>query len=618
MCGIAFLYDASQDVAASKNQMARALDRLQHRGPDGQGIVTLDQAVLGHRRLAIIDLDASHQPMVDPTGRYTLTYNGEIYNYKEVRKDLEDKWTFRTNGDTEVLLAGLVHGGVGFLTKLEGMWAFALWDSVERYLVLARDRMGKKPLFYSQVRDRFACSSELPALNELLPQRWEEDIDSTADYFRYGYYLPGSTAYRDVYEVKPGHFLCWTAGGEVASEPYWTLELGRFSGTQSEAADRLRSTFFKAVQRRLVSDVEVGAFLSGGVDSSLVVSVLSKIFGERPKTFTIGFDDASYDERRYARIVAADCHTDHVEEALSSWDLQTLRRLILDHVGQPFTDSSILPTSLVSEVAARSVKVALSGDGGDELFSGYQRYQARTILRWYTRVPRNLRHAAESALSALPEPMAHHSRSILKKAHLFVDLVQRLDAETPYVAPVMYSREVMTRLAPELVPRGKQAPGVPEECSTDDIARMMTSDALIYLPQDILVKVDRASMAHSLESRAPFLDSDLVKLAFSMPRRWHRKGFSGKHMLRSAFRDLLPAKIWGRRKQGFGVPIHAWFRAELGRELEELVREDRGFVRGEHVFEMLSAHRERRRDHGYRLWQIFVYLLWRRNAFGPQ
>lgn len=618
MCGIAFLYETTNDVVAARQRMEKALDRLRHRGPDGHGLSVHGNAVLGHRRLAIIDLSASHQPMVDPTGRYTLTYNGEIYNFREVRHRLEGRWLFRTNGDTEVLLAGLVLEGVGFLNNLEGMWAFALWDSVERRLILARDRMGKKPLFYEQFGDRFACCSELPALRELLGQEWEEDIDSTADYFRYGYYLPGSTAYQGVYEVKPGHFLRWEVGEQVTSKPYWALELGRYTGIRSDAAAQLRSTFVEAVQRRLVSDVEVGAFLSGGIDSSLVVSVLSKILGERPKTFTIGFDDSSYDERSYARIVAADCHTEHVEEALSTWESERLRRLIFDHVGQPFTDSSILPTALVSEVAARSVKVALSGDGGDELFSGYQRYQARTILRWYTRLPSKLRHSAENALSALPEPMAHHSRSVLKKAHLFVDLVRRLDAETPYIAPVMYSREVMSRLAPQLVARGKPPPGIPEECSTDDIARMMISDALVYLPQDILVKVDRASMAHSLESRAPFLDSDLVKLAFSIPRRWHRNGFAGKHMLRRAFRDLLPGQIWNRRKQGFGVPIHAWFRAELGRELEDLVREDRGFIRGEYVSQMLSAHRERRRDHGYRLWQIFVYLLWRRSTFEAQ
>jgi asparagine synthase (glutamine-hydrolysing) len=262
-------------------------------------------------------------------------------------------------------------------------------------------------------------------------------------------------------------------------------------------------------------------------------------------------------------------------------------------------------------VAARHVKVALSGDGGDELFCGYQRYLGRVLLRWYARLPGPLRISAERAIQALPEPMVHHSRSLLKKAHLFLDMVRRSAAETPYIAPVMYHHDAFAALAPDLAGRGHPAPFLPQECELDDIWRMMAADALVYLPQDILVKVDRASMAWSLEARAPFLDRGVVELAFSLPRRFHMPSLRGKHMLRRTFPDVVPAAIWRRRKQGFAVPIHRWFRGDLGRELEALLAASSAPVAAQHVRHMLQQHRAGRRDHGYRLWHLFVYCLWR-------
>jgi asparagine synthase (glutamine-hydrolysing) len=338
----------------------------------------------------------------------------------------------------------------------------------------------------------------------------------------------------------------------------------------------------------------------------------------RPKTFSIGFDDPTYDERRYARMVAARFGTDHREQCLQSWDRQALVGLVLDHVGQPFADSSLLPTAAVSRFAAGHVKVALSGDGGDELFSGYQRYMARTLLRWYTRLPGILRRNVEGLVRRLPEPMAHHSRSILKKAHLFLDIVKRQEAERPYVAPVFYSHLDFRQLLPDLCGRGHLPPGLPQEARADDILEMMAADALVYLPQDILVKVDRASMAYSLEARAPFLDRELVELAFSLPVDWHRHGFQGKRMLRAAFADLLPASLWKRRKQGFAVPVHEWFRGGLGNEMLEMLRDVPTPIAGTQVRRLLDEHLQRRRDHGYRLWAIYIYLLWheRKPAIG--
>lgn len=611
MCGLLFLHFEQGISGPHRQQAERALDRIAHRGPDDHGLVGTSDTLLGHRRLAIIDLNASRQPMQDPGGRYFLVYNGEVYNYRELRSELASAWDFRSAGDTEVVLAGLILHGDGFVQRMDGMWAFAFWDSLQKKLLLCRDRMGKKPLYYRRQRDSIACASELPALQELTGGSWCEDESSTADYLRYGYYLPGTTAYQSVQEVLPGHVLSWSRGNRCVQRGYWSLRPGGFSGQEAQGRERLESAMIRAVRKRMIADVEVGAFLSGGVDSSLVTALMTTHCNVSPQTFTIGFSDASYDERQFARLVAEHLHTRHHEEILRDWDTYSLQSLVFDHVGQPFADSSILPAALVSAAAASRVKVALSGDGGDELFSGYQRYQARAILRWYSRLPAICRKSTEKLVRALPEPMAHHSRSIVKKAHLFLDIAERNRDETPYTAPLMYSGRDFAKLVPDLAARGHSPPGLPAVSSVDDLQAMMAADALIYLPQDILLKVDRASMAASLEVRAPFLDREVVDLAFSMPRRWHRRGRYGKRMLHTTFGGLLPAQIWARRKQGFGVPVHEWFRNEPGRRLETLLQETRSPLDHSFVLGLLQSHRRQRRDHGHRLWSIYIYLLWR-------
>ncbi|MEN8128860.1 MAG: asparagine synthase (glutamine-hydrolyzing) [Pseudomonadota bacterium] len=613
MCGLIFQYRKDGGGGKYKDKIRRALSKMAHRGPDDEGIIDIGNVVIAHRRLAVIDLQASRQPMCDPSRRYFLTYNGEIYNFKELKNRLKSHWDFKTSGDTEVILAGLICLGWSFLDLMEGMWALAFWDNYSERLLISRDRMGKKPLYFKAWQGGFVTASELPALKSLIDTPLEEDIDSTADYLRYGYYLPGTTAYRDVKEVLPGHLLTWSPGKQIKMNRYWSLKINGFRGSIDKAQEKLRETMILAVKRRMVADVEVAAFLSGGIDSSLVTAIMAKYCGVSPKTFTIGFSEVSFDERRYARKVAAILHTEHYEDCLKKWDAEELKRLITEHIGQPFADSSMLPTAMVSKLAAQRVKVALSGDGGDELFSGYQRYQARAILRWYTRLPLMFRRNLAKLIKALPEPMAHHSHSLLKKAYLFLDVTDRLETETPYIAPVMYSSAVFERLAPELSNRGHSPPCIPAEAQLDDLQAMMAGDALVYLPQDILVKVDRSSMAYSLETRAPFLDRKVIELAFSFPRYWHRRGFKGKRMLHKAFSDLLPRDIWSRRKQGFGVPIHHWFRKGLGEELESLLELNDTPIERKFVRQMLSAHRKRRRDNGYRLWNIYNYLLWQRS-----
>lgn len=608
MCGVAFLRDPTKPAEDLQRSMAAALEALRHRGPDEGGAWANSGTVVGHRRLSIIDLRGSQQPMVDPSGRYVLSFNGEIYNYKSLRRALSSRWTFKTDGDTEVVLAALVLDGPEAFSSFDGMWALALWDEKSQELLLSRDRMGEKPLYYSDSDTSFACASELPALRHLVPS-WLEDIDSTADYFRYGFYLPGTTAYKGIHEVLPGHYLQWRDGKRKEIR-YWSLPTARFSGSRAEACEALRDAIERAVRSQLVADVEVGTFLSGGIDSSLITGIASR--AGKIKTFTIGFDTASFDERPYARRLAEHFQTAHYDEQLRGLHRDQLLSLLNRHVGQPFIDSSLLPTYHVARLARDHVKVSLSGDGGDELFCGYQRYIARVIMRWYTRLPVRLRAIAERLLRALPEPALHHSASLIKKAHLFTDIAARHQGEMPYVAPLFYAPADYAALLPDVAHRGHRS-SLPEVAAIDDLGDMLRSDATIYLPQDILTKVDRASMACSLETRAPFLSRDVVDLAFSFPIAWHRRGFQGKQMLRSAFREFLPADVWGRRKQGFAAPVHAWFRAGLEHDLHNLVARVPSPLSDSFVQRLLAEHSTGQRDHGYRLWGIYVYLTWRDN-----
>ncbi|MBF0213275.1 MAG: asparagine synthase (glutamine-hydrolyzing) [Magnetococcales bacterium] len=610
MCGLTVLYHPAWSVERLRRHTGVALERLAHRGPDGHGIWNDAGVILGHRRLAIVDLAGSPQPMSDPTHRYHLVYNGEIYNHQSLRHALTPRWTFRTSGDTELLLAGLVLLGPAFLNRLEGMWALALWDGDSRTLLLARDRMGKKPLFYQHDagQSAFSCASELPALAALTDTPWSRDEESTADFFRYGYPLPGFTAYREVRELLPGHWLRWRPGEAIEQGRYWSLSLTPFTGSRNEARERLRTALIRSVEQRLMADVEVGALLSGGVDSTLIVAILTRILHRSPRTFTLGFPVASFDESPMARRVATLFGTRHREARFDLEQMELLDRLLREQVGQPLADPSLLPVALVAKLAGEEVKVILSGDGGDELFCGYQRYQARVLLRWYTRLPLRLRRWGERLILSRPEGMAHHSHDWMKKAHLFLAAQRRLGDETPYFAPRLFDREGLTALLPELSHAGHAPPELPEVANHQELTRMMVADALIYLPQDILTKVDRASMAFSVESRCPFLDREVVELAFSWPASWHRRGFSGKRMLLESFPDLIPGFVRRRRKQGFAVPVAHWLKGVAGDRLLDRLQALDTPLNPEEVARLLAIHRSGRQDHGLRLWAIHAYV----------
>jgi asparagine synthase (glutamine-hydrolysing) len=613
MCGISFLYNSSYTSSELKESCKASIQLMSRRGPDSSGVDVLGHAGFGHARLSIVGLTDSRQPMISPEGRYVLTYNGEIYNYRELRTELSQKWRFRTTGDTEVLLAGLIVEGESFLGRLEGMWAFAFWDSKLQKLFLSRDRMGKKPLYYFHDIESFGAASELPALNKLAGRKWQEDLDTTADYFRYGYPLPGETFFRDVRELPGGCSLTWGPGSDPVIERYWSPRVTKYQGDYQTAVEDLQFRLTEAVGRRLVADVKVGTFLSGGVDSSVVTAIGSRLTGSQLESFTIGFSDSAYDESAFAKRTANYLGIKNHRALVDNLSFEAFEEVLLERIGQPFHDSSLVPTSAVCELASSQVKVALSGDGADELFGGYQRYRARKILNIYLGLPVSARKAMRSLVKKLPEPDSHHSRSILKKLHLFMNVVDRREAEQPYIAPCFFSQEHYAEIFPELIDMGKQfdRPWSSSE-SLSDIKEMMLSDSFVYLPQDILTKVDRASMHSSIEARAPFLDSSVVELALSLPIEWTHGWSYSKKIIASAFSEYLPSEVWKRNKQGFAVPISRWFREELGVRLEHLLETSLSpVINVKAVKQLLNAHRAGTADFGYRLWLVYVYLLWR-------
>ncbi len=613
MCGIAFTYRPHASADELNCSMAQACKAMAQRGPDMAGQKVCPPWSMGHQRLSIIDLQSTAQPIADPSGRYFLSYNGELYNYRDLREGLKDGWDFTTAGDAEVVLAGLINRGTEFLHRMEGMWALALWDHREKKLLLVRDRLGKKPLYYCCDETGFACASELGALQMISGTQWQEDAHSTADYFRYGFYLPGTTAFTKVCEVLPAHWLKWSPGKGPLLKPYWQLATNGFQGSRKSAAKMLKAAFLDSVRLRMVADVEVGALLSGGIDSSLVVCAMTRQCKRPVQTFTIGFNEALFDERRYARTMASYCQSDHHDQLLTWGRCVVLAAHLLKHVGQPFGDASLLPAAMVSRMASQRLKVVLTGDGGDELFSGYHRYLARSLLRWLTRLPRpvrSLRHEWIKILCRLD-----FGNDFIKYIMRISDIILRMEDENPYVAPLSYDRSGLQQLIPDLWRSGHPAPNMPQETQMDDIQQMMVADALVYLPQDILAKMDRAGMAFSLEVRSPFLDRRVVELAYALPRSWHRWGARGKRMMRAAFGEMVPQWIWKRPKRGFALPLDRWFKNGLQNQLMDLLMETTHPINRAFVEKMVDAHVSGQCNHGVRLWQIYIYLQWL--AFKP-
>ena len=601
-------------------------DQLLHRGPDAFGAYLSpdSRAALGFRRLRIIDLSANaNQPMPNETGSVQVVFNGEIYNFQELRRDLEQRGhEFRSHSDTEVIAHLYEEKGADAIACLDGMFAIAIWDERARRLLLARDRAGKKPLFHYRNARLMAFASEIKAFFVHPDIAVAVAPETVPQYFIHGYVPGPETFYRDVRQVPPGSLMVVEADGRSTTRTYWHLEFPREGAEtridETTAAGEVRALVTRAVSRRLVSDVPLGAFLSGGIDSTIVVGLMARLSGNAVKTFTVGFDgDAAYDETTAARAVASAFHTDHTEFRVAPSAIDLIDPLIWHHDG-PFGDSSAVPTYLVSRLTRDHVTVVLTGDGGDELFAGYDRFYAALVSE---RLPRWAGSAARALLRLVPPSASdrHWSARALRFAR---PLGRPLDERiTSWNSTFFDDLPALLRpdFAAELPPIDRLqhiAPEQPRLAGRSALARMLHVNYTSYLADDLLVKVDRCTMANSIEARSPLLDTALTDFVAALPDAMKLRGRRTKVVLRRAFADLIPPEIAARRKMGFGVPVGTWFRGELRTYIRDLLLApdarycdmlDRQFVEA-----LLNGHLEGHINAGPQLWTLMCFERWLR------
>ena len=630
MCGICGAAWSDPSRALPERDLAAMVARLEHRGPDDLGTYRDDRAALGFRRLAIVDLAGGHQPLANETGTVWTVFNGEIYNFPALRHRLEARGhSLRSSGDTEVLVHLYEDEGPGFVRLLRGMFALAVWDVEARTLVLARDRLGQKPLVYRVDRDRITFASEMKALLALPESQVPHAVDPLAvdRYLTYGYVPHPGTILEGVHKLPPAHYAVWKAGRltlERYWEPDWNAEVSRPPGEDVEA---LRETLSDAVREQMVSDVPLGAFLSGGIDSTIIVGLMQKFSSDPVKTFSIGFDDPAFDESAYAEMAANHLGTEHHAFRVRPEAWGTIPALA-KQFDEPFADSSALPTWFVSEETRKHVTVALTGDAGDELFAGYDRYRAVALAARLDRLPIGARGLLAGPV-ARAIPAASRAKTRLRKVRRLLEGIAEAPSArylrwmTAFDEPsrlALYTDAFVDRLAKA----GGSDPAVllndalEVASGRDPVTAATVADLLMYLPNDLLAKVDLASMAHSLECRGPFLDHRVVEMALAMPmaRKLRLRGGRSKVVLKEAFADLLPPAIRTRAKMGFGVPLDRWFRGELNAELRAVLLDPvslgRGMFRAEGVERLIAEHESGKKDHAYRLWALLMLELWHR------
>ncbi len=643
MCGIAGACWTAGSEPLSEVILKRMTDALVHRGPDDDGVYSSlkktsgetengSGAVLGFRRLSIIDLAGGHQPLSNEDGTVWIAFNGEVYNYRELKPELERLGhRFRTSSDTECIVHAYEQWGRDCVQHLRGMFAFAIWDDRRRVLFLARDRMGQKPLVYRLAEGRLVFASELKALLQIPNAPREIEPQAVADYVALQYVPHPRSILRGYHKLPPGHCAEFNAvTGDFKTEQYWQAPYARprMSGSTTEvipansAGSLLRERLTEAVRLRMRSDVPFGAFLSGGVDSTIITGLMQQQSGNKVKTFSIGFSVKQFDERSYAREAAQKLGTDHHEFVVDPSAVEMLPRLTW-HYDEPFADSSAIPTMYLSQLTRQHVTVALTGDGGDELFAGYDRYRAVELARKIDRLPWLLRVPLTSSIwQRFPAPVRQKSK--LRQIKRFLAMLGQTPERryTNWVSifddtrrPSLFSDDFQATL------KGYDGASflmdAYRNCSENDFVQKTTCvDVESYLPCDILTKVDIASMAFSLEARSPFMDHHVVELAARIPMELKLQAGRGKRILIDTFRDLLPESIQTRPKMGFGVPLDHWFRNELREMLTDVLLDSqtlgRGYFNPATVRKLVNEHTSSQWDHSARLWLLLVFELWHR------
>ncbi len=627
MCGICGVVDLTGTVGEDQATIRRMCELLAHRGPDDEGTYSDGAATLGMRRLSIIDLATGKQPISNEAGTLHLICNGEIYNYREIRRDLERLGhVFKTNSDSEVILHAYESYGRDCLSLLNGMFAFAVWDSPGRSLFLARDRIGIKPLYYWTGRNRIVFGSELSAVMAHPAVPCEIDPVAVNEFLTFEYIPHPRTIYRHVHKLPPAHWLHFS-DGRLEIESYWNVRPQPLPGDDRERFEMLTGLIEDAVRLQLVSDVPLGAFLSGGIDSSTVVAAMSAARPDSIRTFSIGFGEATYNELPDARAVAVRFGTQH-EETILEPDISGLVDRLVGGLDEPLGDFSIFPTYLVSEVAGRSVKVVLSGDGGDELFGGYESYEADEIdRRYYRAIPEVFRRRLlPQALERIPPRPA--KKGLINKAKRFVE-GGAFPAAWQHTRWMMFLSDADRRrlFQPEFAAAldGRAAtdflePHFAAAAGWDPLAQQQYVDLKTYLVDNILTKVDRMSMAASIEARVPLLDHRLVEFALNLPPELKRHRGESKVILRRVMAGRLPDAVLQKPKQGFSIPLKHWLGGPLRPLLMDLLSpgsvRQRGFFRPETVDRWIDEHLAGRVNHSHRLWSLMVLELWQRRQPG--
>ncbi len=626
MCGIAGVVARDRERLLDPAVIGLMVEKLHHRGPDDTGSVTLPGVSLGLKRLSIIDVQGGRQPISNEDESVTFVGNGEIYNFRALREELLAKGhRFKTGSDMEVVVHGYEEWGDRVVERISGQFAFALWDGKRARLLAARDRAGEKPLYYHEGREDFVFASEIKSLLSRADVPRTLDFEALDLFLTYEFIVAPRTIFEGIQKLPPAHAMS-VEGGKVATWAYWRAPDATEEGRSEESwAKELRETLASAVRSQMMSEVPLGAFLSGGIDSSTVVALMAEASPRPIKTFNIAFREGSYDESSYAREIAKLFGTEHREERISP-DVASLFGRLVVHLDEPFADVSLFPTYLVSEVASREVKVVLSGDGGDELFAGYDWYVADRLARGLARFP------GPAVLRALGSVSERFPESAKKKG--LVNKAKRFLAGASAPAPLQHYRWLShlrpedkadlysNRLRQALAGADADSPVVAAlgEPRNDLLNRQLHADFKLFLADDILVKVDRMSMASSLEARAPFLDKDVIELAFRMPGSLKLRGYRRKYILKQAMAGKLPSRILNRRKEGFSIPMKNWLRSELRPLMESLLSRERVEARG--LFEWSAVERRVRehveggKNHAHQLFPLMVFERWAEEFLG--
>jgi asparagine synthase (glutamine-hydrolysing) len=620
MCGIAGVVSATRESNITEALVRHMCDQIVHRGPDDEGLYVADGAGLGMRRLSIIDLAGGHQPVFNEDRSAWIVYNGEVYNFPELRPELEKRGhRFYTKTDTEVIIHLYEEMGAECVTKLRGMFSLAIYDRTKRKLVLARDRLGKKPLHYALRKDKLYFGSEIKSILAVAPELAEVNAQGLLEYLYYGYVPDPITAFTGIRKLPPGHLLEFE-DGEIKIRRYWDLPQYNTHRPKSEeeCLEELEHRLFEATRIRLISDVPLGAFLSGGTDSSTVVALMARASSAPVKTFSIGFTKDDFNEAEYARIVARKFGTDHHEMILEPNVVETVERLT-SSLEEPFGDSSMLPTYYVSQMARQHVTVALSGDGGDELFAGYDRYRIHSNRRFFEHIPEWARRFYRDQLfRLLPRSMSGRKFSYnvtLPWRERYVDglsFVPAFERDAPLLSDDF--RQVLRRSGD---PQDVMMRYFAQAPASDPVSELLYVDTKTYLVADILTKVDRMSMLNSLEVRVPILDHEFVEWVTGLPPEWKLRGNAQKYILRKlAERVGVPLEALNRPKQGFALPLVHWMRNELKDTLMILLEPrtlQRGYFEADGIRKLMNDHLYGGKVFTGRIWRLLMFELWHRN-----